>query len=181
MTGQTLQHFHLSLKPFGTNSRLCLELLASQPFSVFLNKSLSNMFAFSMPQRRNTENRSGRESSRLEQELKKDLIVKREFCPAILLFLTLYLAVGSEVLPLTLSYVIASLLLSLESLLGYLHITAKFTLTTSYVVSSLRRVPEFEAPIHMSRPRNPSPHPPPPYIQGPCVILEDETDESLSS
>ena len=77
--------------------------------------------AFSREQKRNAENRSGRESSRLEQESKKDLIMKREFHPAILLFLTLYLAVGSEVLPLVLSYIIALLLLGLENLLGYLH------------------------------------------------------------
>ena len=81
--------------------------------------------AFSREQRRNTENRSGRESLRLEQELKKDLIVKREFHPTILLFLTLYLTVGSEMLPLILSYVIESLLLDLENLLGYLHVSVK--------------------------------------------------------
>ena len=120
--------------------------------------------AFSREQRRNAENRSGRESSRLEQESKKDLIVKREFHPAILLFLTLYLAVGSEVLPLVLSYVTASLLLGLENLLGFLHVTVKITLGTSHVVPSLRRVPHFEAPIHVPRPHNPSPQPPPPYI-----------------
>ena len=81
--------------------------------------------AFSREQRRNTENRSGRESLRLEKELKKDLIMKREFCPAIFLFLILYLAVGSEVLPLILSYVITSLLLGLGNLLGYLHVSVK--------------------------------------------------------
>ena len=61
--------------------------------------------AFSREQRRNAENRSGRESSRLEQELKKDLIVKREFRPTIFLFLILYLIAGSEVLLLHLARV----------------------------------------------------------------------------
>ena len=83
--------------------------------------------AFSREQKRNAENRSGRESLRLEQESKKDSIMKREFHPAIFLFLTLYLVVGSEVLPLVLSYVIALLLLGLENLLGYLHVSAKIT------------------------------------------------------
>ena len=61
--------------------------------------------AFSREQRRNAENRSGRESSRLEQESKKDLIMKREFRPAIFLFLILYLIAGSEVLLLRLAQV----------------------------------------------------------------------------
>ena len=90
--------------------------------------------AFSREQRRNTENRSGKESLRLEQESKKDLIVKREFHPTILLFLILYLTIGSEVLPLILSYVITSLLLGIENLLGYLHISAKITFATSHVI-----------------------------------------------
>ena len=120
--------------------------------------------AFSREQKRNAENRSGRESSRLEQESKKDLIMKREFHPAILLFLTLYLAVGSEVLPLVLSYIIASLLLGLENLLGYLQVSAKITFATSRVVPTICRVPHFKAPIHVHRPHNPSPRPPPPYV-----------------
>ena len=74
-----------------------------------------------------------------------------------------------------------SLLLDLENFLGYLHVTAKTTFVTTRIVPSLRIVPRFEAPIHVPRPHNPSPRPPPPYIQGPRVILEDETDESLSS
>ena len=123
----------------------------------------------------------GRESSRLEQELKKDLIVKKEFRPAIFLFLILYLVAGSEVLPLILSYATTLLLLGLENLLGYLYVTAKITLGTSRIVPSLRRVPCFEAPIHVPRPHNPSPRPLPPYVQGPHVILENETDQSLSS
>ena len=93
--------------------------------------------AFSREQKRNAENRSGRESSRLEQESKKDLIVKREFHPAILLFLILYLAIGSEVLPLALSYVITLLLFGLENLLGYLHVSVKTTFVTTCVVPSV--------------------------------------------
>ena len=137
--------------------------------------------AFSREPKRNTENRSGRESLRLEQESKKNLIVKREFHPAILLFLTLYLAVGSEALPLVLFYVIASHLLGLENLLGYLHVSMKITFITSHIVPTICRVPRFKAPIHVPRPRNPFLRPPPPYIQGPRVILEDETNKSLSS
>jgi hypothetical protein len=118
---------------------------------------------------------------RSEQESKRDSIVKRELHPAIPLFLILYLAVGSEALPLALSYVIVSLLFGLENLLGYLHITARITLTTSRLIPTLHRVPHFQAPIHVpARPRNPSPHPPPPYVRRPCVILEEETDESLT-
>ena len=158
---------------------LYTEYFYHQKSRILLEKDYS--LAFSREQRRNIDNRSGRESSRLEQELKKDLIVKREFCPTIFLFLILYLITGSEVLPLVLSYVTASLLLGLENLLGYLHITPKITLSTSHVVPSLHRVPRFEGPIHVPRPRNPSPCPPPPYVRGPHVILEDETDESLSS
>ena len=120
--------------------------------------------AFSREQKRNAENRSGRGSSRLEQESKKDLIVKREFHPAILLFLTLYLAVGSEALLLVLSYIITSLLLGLENLLGYLHVSAKITFATGRVVPTIHVVPHFEAPIHVPRPHNPSPRPLPPYV-----------------
>jgi hypothetical protein len=136
---------------------------------------------FSKEQKRNAANRSGRESSRLERESKKDLIVKREFHPTILLFLTLYLAVGLVVRLLVPLYTTVSLLFSLENYLGYLHISAKITLVTSQVVPTLRRVPRFEAPIHVPvRPRNPFPQPPPPYVRGPRVILEEETDESVS-
>ena len=99
----------------------------------------------------------------------------------ILTFLTLYYVIGLEATLLPLLYVTISLLFGLDSRLGYLHATAKFTLATSHVVPTLRRVPNFEAPIHVPRPRNPSPHPPPPYVRGPHVILEDETDKSLSS
>jgi hypothetical protein len=135
---------------------------------------------FSKEQKRNAANRSGRESSRLERESKKDLIVKREFHPTILLFLILYLAVGLGVRLLVPLYVTASPLFSLENYLGYLHVSATITLVTSRVVPTLRRVPRFEAPIHVPRPRNPSPQPPPPYVRGPRVILEEETDESVS-
>ena len=86
-----------------------------------------------------------------------------------------------QALPLVLSYVIASLLLGLENLLGYLHVSVKITFTTSHIVPTICRVPHFEAPIHVPRPRNPFLRPPPPYIRGSRVILEDETDESLSS
>jgi hypothetical protein len=107
--------------------------------------------------------------------------VKRELHPAIPLFLTLYLAVGSEALPLALFYVTVSLLFGLENLLGYLHVTARITLATSRLVPTLRRVAHFQTPIHVpARPRNPSPQPPPPYVHGPRVILEEETDESVS-
>jgi hypothetical protein len=136
---------------------------------------------FSKEQKRNAANRSGRESSRLERESKKDLIVKREFHPTILLFLTLYLTVGLGVRLLVPLYVTTSLLFGLENYLGYLHVSAKITLVTSRVVLTLRRVPCFEAPIHVPvRPHNPLPQPPPPYVRGPRVILEEETDESVS-
>jgi hypothetical protein len=81
-------------------------------------------WVFSREQRNNTTSRSGRGSLRSEQESKRDSIMKRELHPAIPLFLTLYLTAGSEALPLTLSYVIVSLLFVLENLLGYLHIIA---------------------------------------------------------
>jgi hypothetical protein len=135
----------------------------------------------SREQKRNVSQQSGRESSRLERESKKDLIVKREFHPTILLFLILCLAVGLGVPLLVLFYVTASLLFGLESYLGYLHASAKISFVTSRIVPTLRRVPRFEAPIHVPpRPRNPSPIPPPPYVRGPRVILEEETDESVS-
>jgi hypothetical protein len=134
----------------------------------------------SREQKRNNSQNSGRESTRLERESKKDLIVKREFHPAILLSLILYLVAGSGLHLLVPSYVIASLLFDLENFLGYLHVSAKITLVTSQVVPTLRRVPRVEAPIHVPRPRNPSPHPPPPYVRGPRVILEEETDKSLT-
>jgi hypothetical protein len=134
----------------------------------------------SREQKRNNSQNSGRESTRLERESKKDLIVKREFHPAILLFLTLCLVADSGVHLLVPSYIITSLLFDLENFLGYLHISAKITLVTSQVVPTLHRVPHFEAPIHVPRPRNPSPIPPPPYVRGPRVILEEETDESVS-
>jgi hypothetical protein len=135
----------------------------------------------SREQKRNVSQQSGRESSRLERGSKRDLIVKREFHPAILLFLTLCLAVGLGVPLLVLFYVTASLLFGLENCLGYLHASAKISFVTSRIVPTLRRVPRFEAPIHVPpRPRNPSPQPPPPYVRGPRVILEEETDESVS-
>jgi hypothetical protein len=138
-------------------------------------------WAFSREQRNNAARRSGRGSLRSEQESKRDSIVERELHPAIPLFLILYLAVGSEALPIALSYVIVSLLFSLENLLGYLHVIVRITLATSRLVPTLHRVPRFQAPIHMpARPCNPSPHPPPPYIHRPRVILEEETDESLT-
>jgi hypothetical protein len=78
-------------------------------------------------------------------------------------------------------YVTVSLLFGLENLLGYLHVTARITLATSRLIPTLRRIPRFQAPIHVpARPRNPSPQPPPPYVRGPCVIFEEETDESVS-
>jgi hypothetical protein len=136
---------------------------------------------FSKEQKRNTANRSGRESSRLERESKKDLIVKREFHPTILLILILYLAIGLGVHLLVPLYVTASLLFGLENYLGYLHVSAKITLVTSRVVPTLQRVPHFEAPKHVPvRCYNPSPQPPPPYIRRPRVILEEETDKSLT-
>ena len=75
--------------------------------------------------------------------------MKREFHPAILLFLILYLAVGLGVHLLVPFYVTVSLLFDLENFLGYLHVSAKITLVTSRVVPTLRRVPRFEAPIHV--------------------------------
>jgi hypothetical protein len=149
-----------------------------QKSQILLEKDYN--LVLSREQKRNNSQNSGRESTRLERESKKDLIAKREFHPAILLFLILYLVAGSGVHLLIPSYVITSLLFDLENFLGYLHASAKITLVTSRVVPTLRRVPRFEAPIHVPRPRNPSPIPPPPYIRGPRVILEDETDESLT-
>jgi hypothetical protein len=135
----------------------------------------------SREQKRNISQQSGRESSRLERESKRDLIVKREFHPTILLFLILCLAVGLGVPLLVLFYITASLLFGLESYLGYLHASAKISFVTSHIVPTLRRVPRFKAPIHVPpRPRNPSPQPPPPYVRAPRVILEEETDESVS-
>jgi hypothetical protein len=95
-------------------------------------------WAFSREQRKNATNRSGRGSLRSEQESKRDSIVKRELHPAIHLFLTLYLAVGSEALPLALFYVTVSLLFGLENLLGYLHVTVRITLATETTNYSLR-------------------------------------------
>ena len=92
---------------------------------------------FSKEQKQNTENRSGRESSRLEQESKKDLIVKRDFHPVILTFLMLYYVVGLEATLLPLLYITISLLFSLDNHLGYLHATTKFTLATSRVAPTL--------------------------------------------
>jgi hypothetical protein len=103
-------------------------------------------WAFSREQRNNAANRSGRGSLRSKQESKRDSIMKRELHPAIPLFLILYLAVGSEVLPLALSYIIISLLFGLENLLGYLHITARIMLATNHLVPTLCRVPHFQAP-----------------------------------
>jgi hypothetical protein len=138
-------------------------------------------WAFSREQRNNTARRSGGESLRSEQQSKRDSIVKRELHPAIPVFLILYLAIGSEVLHLALSYVIRLLLFGLENLLGYLHVTARIMLATSCLVPTIHRVPCFQAPIHVpARPHNPSPQPPPPYIHEPCVIHEEETDESVS-
>jgi hypothetical protein len=69
----------------------------------------------SREQKRNNSQNSGKESTRLEHELKKDFIVKREFHPAILLFLILCLVTGSGVHLLVPSYVIALLLFDLEN------------------------------------------------------------------
>jgi hypothetical protein len=91
----------------------------------------------SREQKRNTLERSGRESSRLEHELKKDLIMKREFHPAILLFLTLCLAAGLGVPLLVLSHTTVSLRFNLENFLGYLHASTKITLVTSQIVPTL--------------------------------------------
>ena len=63
--------------------------------------------------------------------------MNRKFHPAILLFLTLYFTVGSEVLPLILFYAITSLLLGIENLLGYLHVSAKITFATSCVIPTI--------------------------------------------
>jgi hypothetical protein len=85
----------------------------------------------SREQKRNNSQNSDRESMRLERESKKDLIMKREFHPAILLFLILCLVTGSGVHLLVPSYVIASLLFDLENFLSYLHVFTKITLVTS--------------------------------------------------
>ena len=150
-----------------------------QKSRILLEKEYS--LAFSREQKRNIANRSGRESLRLEQESRRDLTAKREFCPAITLFLILFLAAGSEALLLAPFYVIALLLFDLENFLDYLHVTAKTIFFTTRIVPSLHRVPHFEAPIHMPRPHNPSPRPLPLYVQGSHVILEDETNKLLSS
>jgi hypothetical protein len=101
--------------------------------------------------------------------------------PATLFFLILYHAVGLEARLLVPFYITVSLLFSLEKHLGYLHVSAKTSLITSCIVPTLRRVSRFEAPIHVPpRPCNLSPHPLPPYVRGPRVILEEETDESVT-
>jgi hypothetical protein len=141
------------------SATLYAEYLYHQKSQILYERDYS--LVFSKEQKRNTANRSGRESSRLECESKKDLIVKREFHPTILLVLILYLAVGLGVRLLIPLYVTASLLFGLENYFGYLHVSAKITLVTSRVVPTLRRVRRFEAPIHVPRPRNPSPIPPP--------------------
>jgi hypothetical protein len=92
----------------------------------------------SREQKRNNLQNSGRESMRLERESKKNLIVKKEFHPAILLFLILCLVAGSGVHLLVPSYVITSLLFNLENFLGYLHVSDKITLVTSRGVPTLR-------------------------------------------
>jgi hypothetical protein len=135
----------------------------------------------SREQKRNSLQRSGRESTRLEYKLKKDSIVKRDFHPATLLFLILYHAIGLEAHLLVTFYITISLLFGLEKHLGYLHVSAKTSLVTSHIVPTLRRVPHFEAPIHVPpRPCNPSSHLPLPYLHRPHVILEEETDVSVS-
>jgi hypothetical protein len=106
--------------------------------------------------------------------------MKREFHPTILLFLILCLAAGLGVPLLVRFYVTTSLLFGLESYLGYLHASTKISVVTSRIVPTLCRVPHFQASIHVpARPHNPSPHPPPPYVRGPRVILEEETDKSV--
>jgi hypothetical protein len=167
----------------GRISILLVTLYAEYSFhqksQILLEKDYS--LVLSREQKRNTLQRSGREFTRLECELKKDSMVKRDFHPATLLFLILYHAVGLEARLLVPFYVTVSLLFGLEKHLGYLHVSAKTSLVTSRIVPTLRRVPRFEAPIHVPpRPRNPSPIPPPPYVRGPRVILEEETDESLT-
>ena len=69
--------------------------------------------------------------------VKERLIVKHDFHPAILAFLTLYYAVGLEATLLPLLYITISLLFSLDNRLGYLHASAKFTLATSSVIPTL--------------------------------------------
>jgi hypothetical protein len=151
-----------------------------QKSQILLERDYS--LVLSREQKRNSLQRSGRESTRLELELKKDSIVKRDFHPATLFFLILYHVVGLEARLLVPFYVTVSLLFGLKKYLGYLHVSAKTSLVTSRIVPTLRRVPRFEAPIHVPpRPRNPSPHPPPPYVRGPHVILEEETDESVTN
>jgi hypothetical protein len=120
----------------------------------FRQKSLSLLerdysLVLSREQKRNTLQRSGRESTRLERESKKDSIVKRDFHPSTLLFLILYHTVGLEARLLIPFYVTVLLLFGLEEHLGYLHVSAKTSLVTSRIVPTLRRVPHFEAPIHV--------------------------------
>jgi hypothetical protein len=79
----------------------------------------------SREQKRNTLQCSGRESTRLECESKKDSTVKRDFHPATLLFLILYHTIGLEARHLVPFYVTVSLLFGLEKHLGYLHIVKK--------------------------------------------------------
>ena len=102
----------------------------------------------------------------LEPESKKDLIVKRDFHPAILVFLILYYVIGLEATLLPLLYVTTSLLFGLDSRLEYLYASTKITFATSHIVPTLCRVPCFEAPLHVPRLHNPFPCPPPPYVQG---------------
>jgi hypothetical protein len=97
---------------------------------------------------RNNSQNSGRESMRLEHQSKKDLNVKREFHPTILLFLILCLIAGSGVHLLVPSYLITSLLFNLENFLGYLHASAKITLITSRVIPTLYIVPTLFRSTH---------------------------------
>jgi hypothetical protein len=105
------------------------EYLYHQKSRILLERDYN--LVLSREQKRNNSQNSGRESTRLECKSKKDLIVKREFHPAILPFLILCLVAGSGVHLLIPSYIITSHLFNLENFLGYLYITVKITLVTS--------------------------------------------------
>jgi hypothetical protein len=126
--------------------------MQSKKSLILLEKDYS--LVLSREQKRNISQQSGRESSRLEHALKRDLIIKRDFHPTILLFLSLCLIAGLEVPLLVLFYITALLLSGLESYLGYLHASTKISFITSCIVPTLCRVPCFQVPIHMPRPHN---------------------------
>jgi hypothetical protein len=115
------------LEVHGHVSILSVTLYAEYSFRqkslILLERDYS--LVLSREQKRNTLQRSGRESTRLERKSKKDSIVKRDFHLTTLLFLILYHAVGLEAHLLVPFHITILLLFGLEKHLGYLHVSAK--------------------------------------------------------